>query len=132
MCAHQDDSAAVTDPAHAANAERSILRRWAKAASITAKTSARSTPAGNGGGSVRTSRTRPESTFGTGQKTERGTAPARSARAYQAVLTLGPPYALLPGGAASRSATSDCSNTRPCRIEGKSSNRCRSTGTATL
>ena len=46
---------------------------------MTANTSARSTPAGNGGGSVRTSRTRPESTFGTGQNTERGTAPARSA-----------------------------------------------------
>ena len=68
-------SARGADPAQPASAARSVLRRCAKAASITAKTSARVTPGGSGGGSRRVSATRPESTFGTGQKTALGTAP---------------------------------------------------------
>ena len=64
------------------------MRRWAKAASITAKTAARSRPAG---GSGRSNATRPESTLGTGQNTERGTAPARRAAPYQAIFALGTP-----------------------------------------
>src|SRR5882762_11423105 len=98
-------SAAPDEPAHEASAERSILRRCANAWSTTSKTSRRAAPVGEG---RLTSRTRPESTLGTGQNTERGTAPARAAAAYQATLTLGTPYALVPGDAASRSATSAC------------------------
>ena len=43
---------------------------------------------------------RPESTFGTGQNTARGTGPARRAEANQASFALGTPYTLLPGAAA--------------------------------
>ena len=56
---------------------------------------------------------RPESTFGTGQNTARGTGPARRAEANQASFALGTPYTLFPGAAASRSATSACTITRP-------------------
>ena len=70
--------------------------------------------------------------MGTGQKTARGTAPARRTAAYQAALTDGTPYAREPGGAASRSATSACTITSPRRSVGSSSSRCSSTGTATL
>ena len=82
-------SAAAPLPAHPDSAARSVLRRWAKAASTTAKTCSR--VALVGGGSRRTSETSPESTLGTGQKTLRGTRPASSTRAHQAALTLGTP-----------------------------------------
>ena len=58
------------------------------------------------GGGRRTIATRPESTFGTGQKTLRGTVPASRTSAYQAALRLGTPKVREPGPAASRSATS--------------------------
>ena len=47
-------------------------------------------------------------------------------------LTDGTPYVLEPGVAASRSATSDCTITRPRCSEGSSASRCSSTGTETL
>ena len=62
--------------------------------------------------------TSPESTFGTGQKTDRGTRPCWVTSAYQAALTLGTPYVRLPGGAASRSATSHCTITSPWSSDG--------------
>ena len=52
-------------------AARSILRRWAKAASMTPKTCARVAVVSGGG--LRVIRTRPESTLGTGQNTFGGT-----------------------------------------------------------
>ena len=69
------------DPAQPASAARSVLRRWAKAASTTAKTSARVAVVGRrlAGGS---SATRPESTLGAGQKTVR---PHRSGAAHVGV-----------------------------------------------
>ncbi len=82
-------SAPAADPAHRASAARSVLRRCANAASTTANTSSRDTSAA--GGSRRVNATRPESTFGTGQNTVRGTGPARRAAAYQASLTEGTP-----------------------------------------
>nr|KEP22536.1 hypothetical protein DA06_20230 [Georgenia sp. SUBG003] len=65
------------------------MRRWAKAASTTAKTSSR--VAVVAGGSRRVSRTSAESTLGTGQKTLREMVPARAASAYQAALADGTP-----------------------------------------
>src|SRR5690606_19407023 len=75
-------------PAHGARAERSILRRWPKAASTAAKTIRRSTAAGGG---RRVNATNPDSTLGTGQKTLAGIRPAWRAAAYQASFTLGAP-----------------------------------------
>src|SRR5690606_36006257 len=75
-------------PAQPANAARRVLRRCAKAASITANTAARSAP---GGGGRRVNAPRPESTFGAGQNTERGTPPAARAWAYQASFADGAP-----------------------------------------
>ena len=115
-----------------ASAARSVLRRWANAASITANTSARLSPSGSAGAGRRTSRSRLESTLGTGQNTPRPTVPARVASAYQASFTLGTPYTRLPGAAASRSATSACTITRPLRRVGSSSSRCSRIGTDTL
>ena len=88
-------SASAGEPAQPASAARSVLRRWANAASTTANTSAR--VAVVSGGSRRTMRTSPESTLGTGQNTVRGTAPARAAAQYQATFTLGTPYTLRAG-----------------------------------
>ena len=76
--------------------------------------------------------TSPESTFGTGQNTVRGTGQARRASAYQASLTEGTPYTRLPGGAVIRSATSAWTMTRPRRSDGIIASRCSTTGTATL
>ena len=56
---------------------------------MTAKT--RSRPTRTTGGSRRTSSTRAESTFGTGQKTVRPIVMPRRTEAYQATLTLGTP-----------------------------------------
>src|SRR5215218_2140117 len=82
-------SAACVEPAHPASAERSVLRRCAKAASVTAKVASREAP---GGAGWRVKETSPESTLGTGQNTVRGTGPARRIEAYQEALTLGTPY----------------------------------------
>ena len=106
------------------------MRRWAKAASTQAKTSER--VAGVCGAGRRVSDTRPESTFGTGQKTLRETVPASRTSAYQAALTLGTPYTLLPGWAASRSATSSWTMTRTRSMVGKCSRKLSTTGTETL
>src|SRR5580693_9897038 len=97
---------------------------------MTAKTSAR--VAGVTGGSRRVKATRPESTFGTGQNTVRGTEPARRSEAHHEAFTEGAPYVREPGGAVSRSATSACTITRPARSEGSVSSRCSRTGTDTL
>jgi hypothetical protein len=75
---------------------------------------------------------RPESTFGAGQKTLRPTEPARRTSANHAALTEGTPYTLEPGPAASRSATSACTITRPRSREGSRVSMCSSTGTDTL
>src|SRR5262249_62153426 len=75
---------------------------------------------------------RPESTFGTGQNTARGTAPARRADANQASLTDGTPYTRLPGAAVIRSATSACTMTSPRARDQNVASRCSTTGTATL
>ena len=56
----------------------------------------------------------------------------RLAAANQASFALGTPYALLPGAAASRSATSACTITSPRRSDGSSASRCSTTGTPTL
>ena len=82
--------AAAAEPAQPASAARRVLRRWAKAASITAKTCSRSAAVPSGS-SWRTSCTRAESTLGTGQKIWREIRPAWTARPYQAAFTLGPP-----------------------------------------
>ena len=79
----------VAEPAHLARAARKVLRRWAKAASMQANTSLRG--AGVCGGSRRVSATRPESTFGAGQKTVRLTFPVSLTSAYHAALRLGIP-----------------------------------------
>ncbi len=84
------------------------------------------------GSARRTSATSPLSTFGAGQKTLRPMAPARLTSAYQLALTEGTPYTFEPGGAASRSATSDWTITRVRSMLGKVSSMCSSTGTATL
>ena len=81
-------AAASGPPAQPASAARSVLRRWANAASTTAKTASRSTSAG---GCRAVNATSPESTFGTGQKTPGGTRPADRACAYHASLTVGIP-----------------------------------------
>src|SRR5690606_19980625 len=113
-----------------ASAARRVLRRCANAASTTAKTCSRD--ADVRGGRLRVNATSPESTLGCGQNTPRPTRPACRVSAYQAILTLGTPYALPPGGAASRSATSSCTITRPRSRSGNSRSVCSSTGTATL
>ena len=82
-------SAASAEPASPRSAPRSVLRRWANAASTTAKTCSR--VAVVAGGSRRVQATRPESTLGAGQKTLRPIAPARRTSAYQAALTDGTP-----------------------------------------
>ncbi len=84
------------------------------------------------GGSRRVQATRPDSMLGAGQKTLRLTEPARRTSAYPAALTDGTPYVREPGAAASRSATSLCTITRPCSSVGTSARRCSSTGTETL
>ena len=60
------------------------------------------------------------------------TAPARRTSANHAALTDGTPYTLEPGPAASRSATSACTITRPRSSEGSSVSMCSRTGTETL
>ena len=109
---------------------RNALRRWANAASTTANTCSRLTWVD--GGSRRVQATSPESTLGAGQNTERLTEPARRTSANQAAFTEGTPYTFEPGGAASRSATSACTMTRPCSSDGSSASRWSSTGTETL
>ncbi len=124
-------SAASLDPASPRSAPRSTLRRWANAASTTAKTCC----AGRGGpgGSRRVQATRPESTFGAGQKTLPPDAPARRTSAYHAALTDGTPYTFEPGPAASRSATSACTmHQAALAATAAASSRCSSTGTETL
>lgn len=83
-------SAAAAEPAQPESAARRVLRRWAKAASTTAKTSSRLAEVSMGL-SRRTRETRPESTLGAGQKTLRPMAPARLTSAYQLALTDGTP-----------------------------------------
>src|SRR3712207_4824752 len=94
-------SARSGEPANAASPARRVLRRPAKAVSITRNTAALGTE-GTGGGRRRQA-TRPESTFGTGQNTLRLTRPADSAAAYHASFALGAPYVRDPGLATSRS-----------------------------
>src|SRR5204862_3030700 len=86
-------AAASAPPAQPVRAARNVLRRWANAASITAKTAARSSSAG---GRRAVNATSPESTLGTGQKTLGGTRPAGRAAANQASLTLGAPSTFEP------------------------------------
>src|SRR5690606_31107090 len=81
--------AAAEEPTSPDNAERSILRRCANAASITANTRSRGAVVGTG--SRRSSATSPESTFGTGQNTLGATLPTRRADAYQASFSDGIP-----------------------------------------
>ncbi len=107
------------------------MRRCANAASTTAKTSFLEAVVLIGSARL-TSETSPLSTFGAGQKTLRPMAPARFTSAYQLAFTDGTPYTLLPGAAASRSATSDWTITRVRSMPGKVSSMCSSTGTATL
>src|SRR5690606_10557485 len=123
-------SAPAAPPAQGASATRRVLRRWANAASTTANTSSRLAVVF--GGSRRTSATRPESTFGTGQNTLRPTDPARRTSANQAIFTDGTPYSFDPGWAVSRSATSACTMTRPRRSDGSTANRWSRIGTTTL
>ena len=122
------------DPAQPASAERSILRRWAKAASITAKTSlprhARRRRAAVRAARIRTS---PESTLGTGQNTARGTAPARVARGVPGRLHAG--HAVdLRARAARPAARPPRPAPSPARVRrlGSSASRCSTTGTAML
>ena len=123
-------SAADDDPYRLERADRSIFRRWAKAASIIVKTFARdsSLPAV----SRLVNPTSFESTLGAGQKIDLETVPTFFTSAHHAALTLGIPYSLPPGFAAKRSATSACTITTPVRRVGNFSSRCRSTGTETL
>src|SRR5215469_6396401 len=133
--ARKTTSAAAAEPAHAASAERSVLRRCENAASITANVSSRPAVACTVAASAaecRTSDTSPESTRGTGQKTARPTDPARRAVAYQASFADGTPYVRLPGGALIRSATSACTITSPRASDGTVASRCNTTGTDTL
>src|SRR5690606_37895913 len=123
-------SARSADPAHPARAARSVLRRCANAASTTANVASR--VAVVVGGCRRSSRTSAESTFGTGQNTDRPTDPARRASAYQAAFADGTPYVREPGGATSRSATSACTMTSADVTDGSTCSTCSSTGTATL
>src|SRR5690606_32882736 len=117
-------------PAQAASAARSVLRRWANAASTTSNTSSRVTSVR--GGSRRVDATSPDSTWGTGQNTAAGTRPAGRALAYQASFTDGTPYNRLPGAAVSRSATSRWTIISPPLRGGRTASRCSSAGTATL
>src|SRR4051794_34682276 len=87
--ARSTTSAAAGDPAHPARAARNVLRRGAKAAARHENTAARAASAP--GGPRRVKATRPDSTLGTGQKTCRGTDPARRTEAYQAAFTEGTP-----------------------------------------
>src|SRR6202035_697652 len=128
--ARSASSALAGEPAQVARAARSVLRRWPKAASITAKTSSRLAVVG--GGSRRVNATSLESTFGTGQKTDRGTVPASRAAAYQASLADGTPYTLLPGPAHILIATSACTMMTPRCSDGSAASRCSTTGTDTL
>ena len=73
-----------------------------------------------------------ESTLGTGQNTCLGTDPAILHAPYQRALTLGDPYALDPGVAARRSATSACTITSTVRSEGRVERRCKVIGTEVL
>src|SRR5439155_21249075 len=82
-------SARAALPAQDASPARSVLRRWANAASISAKVCSR--PAGVTGDSRRRISTSAESTLGTGQNTVLGTVATRLALAYQAIFTLGTP-----------------------------------------
>ena len=77
-------------------------------------------------------RTRPEYTRGIGQNTVGDTIPQRRTRPKNRAFTLGVPYSLPPGSAASRSATSACTITITTRIDGNSASRCSSAGTPTL
>ena len=123
-------TAASGEPASAVSAARAILRRWANAASTTAKTSWREAVVS--GGSRRSRATRAESTFGTGQNTLRPMVEVRRADAYQATLADGMPYVRVPGGAASRSATSACTMTTTRSRVGNRSRNVSRTGTETL
>ena len=107
--------------------DRSVLRRCANAASITAKTSARSS---RRGGSRRSNASRPESTFGTGQNTaaRHRPGPARGGEPGQ-LHARHPVRPRCPAAAASRSATSACTITSPRRSVGSSASRCSTTGT---
>src|SRR5699024_6606985 len=80
-------SGLAAGPAPPATAARTVLRRWAKAASTTEKTLSRSVGVPSGC-SCRSRRTRAESTLGTGQKMCREILPAWESRPYQAALTL--------------------------------------------
>ena len=74
-------AARPADPAWPPSAARNVLRRWANAASTTANTARRrSAPVGQRAGHGARTRTRAESTWGTGQNTPRGTDPARRGR----------------------------------------------------
>ena len=70
--------------------------------------------------------------MGTGQNTARPTVAVRRAVAYQATLADGTPYVRLPGGAASRSATSACTITSARSRLANRSRNVSSTGTDTL
>ena len=82
-------SAAAVPPASTASADRSILRRWPNAASITANTCSRVLV--QSGGSRRVMRTSPDSTCGAGQKTDMPMLPAGATSQYQRAFTLGTP-----------------------------------------
>ena len=91
-------SAASADPAQEASAARSVLRRWANAASITAKTvrwrsgwPRRRHRPDHGNDVDLVNSTSAESTFGTGQNTVLEIVPTRRAFPYQAILTDGTP-----------------------------------------
>ena len=87
--ARRQRSASAALPAQPASAARSVLRRWAKAASITAKTCSR--VAVVTGGSRRVKATSPEWILGAGQKTFMPITPALRMLLYQAALTDGTP-----------------------------------------
>src|SRR5215207_991617 len=82
-------SASAPLPAQPDNAARRVLRRWAKAASMTAKTSSRLALVS--GGSRRVKATRPDEILGAGQKTFMPITPALRMLLYQAALTDGTP-----------------------------------------
>src|SRR5450830_621188 len=87
--ARRQRSASAALPAQPARAARRVLRRCAKAASITAKTSSR--VAVVAGGSRRVKATSPEWILGAGQKTFMPITPALRIPLYQAALTEGTP-----------------------------------------
>ena len=70
--------------------------------------------------------------MGAGQNTFFPITPALPTSAYHVAFTDGTPYTREPGPAARRSATSSWTITSPCRMLGKVSRMCSSTGTATL